>query len=114
MKLIITSTLLFLAFSPLVQAKHDRSDQSNREHSHGALNTKVMNVTPVYKYLTDRHPQAYCEPAVIDATAHRSHDKSAALVGGILGGLIGHAASNNQHKGLGKLNPKSIFVLMTR
>jgi hypothetical protein len=57
MKLILTSTLLFLAFSPSVQADHDRSDQSNRKHSHGAFNTKVMNATPVYKYLTDRHPQ---------------------------------------------------------
>ena len=61
---------------------------------------------------------------MIHATPHRFHDsqsrdsqyhdKSAAIVAGILGGVIGHAASNNQHKCLDKLNPKSIFVLMTR
>ncbi|PKG97139.1 glycine zipper 2TM domain-containing protein [Paraglaciecola sp. MB-3u-78] len=108
MKLLITSALLFLAFPTLVQAKHDPSYQNNHQHSRGAFKAKVINATPVYKYLTVRQPQAYCEPAVIHSTHrhshdNRSHNKSAAIIGGVLGGVIGHAASDNNHKGLGTI-----------
>ena len=109
MKLLITSALLFLATSPLVQAKHDRRYQSNHEHNRGEFKAKVINITPVYKYMTVNQPQIYCAPAQIRSTYRRSHDsrphdsrrhyKSSVIIGGVLGGVIGHAASDKNHKG---------------
>jgi uncharacterized protein YcfJ len=103
MKLLITSVLLFLAISPLVQAKHDRRYQSNHEHNRGEFKAKVITFTP-YKYVTVTQPQIYCAPAKIHSTYRRSHDsrrhyKSSAIVGEVLGGVIGHAASDKNHKG---------------
>ena len=112
MKLLITSALLFLATSPLVQAKHDRRYQSNHEHNRGELKAKVITFNP-YKYVTVTQPQIYCAPAQIRSTYRRSHDsrphdsrrhyKSSAIIGGVLGGVIGHAASDKNHKGLGAI-----------
>jgi uncharacterized protein YcfJ len=98
MKLLITSALLFLSISPLVQAKHDRN-----YNKHGEFKAKVIHSAPVYKYVTVNQPQTYCEPVVLRKTHRRSHDKSAAIVAGIVGGVIGHAASDNKHKGLGTI-----------
>ena len=103
MKLLITSALLFLAVSPLAQAHHDRSYDTSNNHHRGAYKAKVINSTPVYKYVTVRQPQTYCEPVLIHNGHRRYHDKGAKIVGGIVGGIIGHAASDNKHKGLGTL-----------
>ena len=107
MKLLITSALLFLATSPLVQAKHDPRYQSNHEHNRGELKAKVITFNP-YKYVTVTQPQIYCAPAQIRSTCRRFHDsrrhyKSSAIFGGVLGGVIGHAASDKNHKGLGAI-----------
>lgn len=98
MKLIITSALLFLATSPLVHAQHDRNYDKHNE-----FKAKVIDSTPIYKYVTVNQPQTYCEPVVLRKTHGRSHDKSAALVGVIAGAVIGHAASDKKHKGLGTI-----------
>jgi uncharacterized protein YcfJ len=108
MKLLITSALLFLATSPLVQAKHDRGYQSNHEHNRGEFKAKVINFSPIYKYVAVTQSQIYCAPGQIHSTFRRSHDsrrhdKSATIVGGVLGGVIGHAASDKNHKGLGAI-----------
>ena len=108
MKLLITSALLFLAISPLVQAKHDRKYQNNHEYSRGEFKAKVIDFTPVYKYVTVNQPKKYCEPSVIHSIHRRSHDsrrhyKNSAIVGGFLGGVIGHTASDKNHKGLGTI-----------
>ena len=108
MKLLITSALLFLAISPLVQAKHDRKYQNNHEYSRGEFKAKVINFTPVYKYVTVNQPKKYCEPSVIHSIHRRSHDsrrhyKNSAIVGGFLGGVIGYTASDKTHKGLGTI-----------
>ena len=103
MKLLITSVLLFLAVSPLAQAHHDRSYRNSGEHRRVEFKAKVIHSSPIYKYVTVRQPQAYCKPAVVHKTRRYSHDKGAAILGGILGGVIGHAASDNKHKGLGTI-----------
>lgn len=103
MKLLITSTLLFLALSPMVQAKHERSYQNNHPHNRGEFKAKVIDSTPIYKYLTVRQPQTYCKPVVLSKTHARSDVKSATIVAGIAGAVIGHAASDNKHKGIGTI-----------
>jgi uncharacterized protein YcfJ len=103
MKLLITSALLFLTISPLAQAHHDRSYYDGGKYNRGELKVRVLNSTPVYKYVTIRQPQRYCEPALVHKSRHQSHNKGAAIAGGVLGGVIGHAASNNKHKGLGTI-----------
>lgn len=102
MKLLITSALLFLTVSPLALAKHDRSYYHNGEQSRGEYKAKVIHSTPIYKYVTVRQPQTYCEPATV-YTTRQSHDNGGAVIGGVLGGVIGHAVSDNKHKGLGTL-----------
>jgi uncharacterized protein YcfJ len=87
MKLLITSALLFLTVSNFAQA----------ERHHGYFKAKVINSSPVYKYVMLNQPQKYCEPVV----SRKSHKSGAALVGGIIGGVIGHATSDKNHKGLG-------------
>jgi uncharacterized protein YcfJ len=103
MKLLITSALLFLAISPMVQAKHQRSYQNNHQHNKGEFKAKVIDSTPVYRYLTVRQPQTYCDPVVLSKTNARYDAKSAAIVAGIVGGVIGHVTSDNKHKGLGTI-----------
>jgi uncharacterized protein YcfJ len=108
MKLLITSALLFLVVTPLAQAHHDNSYHDRSGHSRGEFKTRVINSTPVYKYITVRQPQTYCEPSVTRkpyAHSHnrRSHNNGATLVGGIVGGVIGHTASDQRHKGLGTI-----------
>jgi uncharacterized protein YcfJ len=103
MKLLITSALLFLAISPLAQAKHEPSYHNRDEQSRGGFKARVINSTPIFKYVTLSQPQTYCEPTVVRKTYSRSHDKGAAIAGGIVGGFIGHATSNNKHKGLGTI-----------
>jgi uncharacterized protein YcfJ len=123
MKLLITSTLLFLTVAPLSQAHQDHSYHDTSVHSRGEFKAKVVNSTPVYKYVIVRQPQTYCEPLVYKTYGHsydrqsydrqsydrqsydrQSYDnKSAAIAGGILGGLIGHVASDRRHEGLGTI-----------
>jgi uncharacterized protein YcfJ len=103
MKLIITSAILLLAVSPLALAKHQSNYHNSSQHSRSEFKAKVINATPIYKYVTVSQPQTYCEPAVTRKTYNQSHDKSAAIVGGIIGGVIGHAASDSKHKGLGTI-----------
>lgn len=99
MKLIIASTILLLAVSPLVQADHNRSYHHKDKFSRGEFKARVIDSTPVYKYVTIREPQTFCEPSV--KSYRQSHDKGAVILGGIVGGVIGHATSSNKHKGLG-------------
>jgi uncharacterized protein YcfJ len=107
MKLLITSALLFLAISPMVQAKHElsyqNSYQNSYQHNRGEFKAKVIESTPIYKYLTVRQPQTYREPVLMNKTYARSDAKSTAIVAGIVGGVIGYVASNNEHKGLGTI-----------
>jgi uncharacterized protein YcfJ len=113
MKLLITSTLLFLTVAPLSQAHQDHSYHDTSVHSRGEFKAKVVNSTPVYKYVIVRQPQTYCEPLVYKTYGHsydrqsydrQSYDnKGAAIAGGILGGLIGHIASDRRHEGLGTI-----------
>lgn len=103
MKLLITSALLFLAVSPLAQADHNTRYHNSAPHSRGEYKAKVITSTPVYKYVTVRQPQEYCDPASIRKTYPHSQDRGAAILGGIVGGVIGHATSSNKHKGLGTL-----------
>jgi uncharacterized protein YcfJ len=103
MKLLITSAIVFLTLSPLVQAKHDRAYHNNAEHNRGVFKAKVIDSTPVYKYVKVRQPQTYCEPLVVRRDYRQSHDKGAAIFGGIVGGVIGHATSSNKHKGFGTI-----------
>jgi uncharacterized protein YcfJ len=103
MKLLITSALLFLAICPIVHAKHERIYQNNYQHNRGEFKAKVIDSTPISKYLTVSQPQTYCEPVVLSKTYARSDAKSAAIVAGIVGGAIGHVASDNRHKGLGTI-----------
>jgi uncharacterized protein YcfJ len=93
MKLLITSALLFLAISPMVQAKHERIYQNSYQHNRGEFKAKVIESTPIYKYLTVRQPQTYCEPVVLSKTHARYDTKSAAIVAGIVGGVIGHVGT---------------------
>jgi uncharacterized protein YcfJ len=101
MKLLIISVLVFLAVSPLAQADHNGRYHNSGKHSRGEFKAKVINSTPVYKYVTHRQPQTVCEPAVLSKTYLQSHDERAVILGGIVGGVIGHATSNNKHKGFG-------------
>jgi uncharacterized protein YcfJ len=108
MKLLITSALLFLAVTPLAQAHHYNSYHDRSEHGHGEFKARVVNSTPVYKYVTVRQPQTYCEPSVTRKNYAHSHDRrphnnGATIVGGIVGGVIGHTASDRRHKGLGTI-----------
>jgi len=108
MKLLITSALLFLALTPSAQAHHYNSDSNSNQHSRGEFKAKVVNYTPVYRYVTTRPPQTYCKPIRAHNThsqyyGGKTHNKSTAIAGGIVGGLIGHAASEHQHKGLGTI-----------
>jgi uncharacterized protein YcfJ len=103
MKLLITSALLILAVSPLAQAHHKHNYYASDKQHRGVYKAKVINSTPVYKYVKVRQPQTYCEPTVTHKSHRRAHDKGAKIVGGIVGGFIGHAASDNQHKGLGTI-----------
>ena len=94
MKLLITSALLVLAISPFAQANHDLSYHNRGEHSSNVFKARVIDSTPIYKYVTVSQPQTYCQPAVVNKTHRYSHDRGAATVGGIVGGVIGHAASD--------------------
>ena len=103
MKLLITSALLVLAISPFAQANHDLSYHNRGEHSSNVFKARVIDSTPIYKYVTVSQPQTYCQPVVVNKTHRYSHDRGAATVGGIVGGVIGHAASDHKHKGLGTI-----------
>jgi uncharacterized protein YcfJ len=100
MKLLLTSAILVLTFSPIALAKHERSYQYANEHSRGEFKAKVIHSAPVYKYVTVGQPQTYCEPVTVRRS---THNKGATIVGGIVGGIIGHAASDSKHKGLGTI-----------
>ena len=99
MKLLITSALLFLVISPLTQAKHNSSYHNAGKHNRHAIRAKVIESTPVYKYVTVRQPKAYCEPLAVRKISHRFSNRGAAIMGGVVGGFIGHAASDKKHKG---------------
>ena len=108
MKLLITSTLLFLTVAPLSQAHQDHSYHDTSGHSRGEFKANVVSTDTVYKYVIVRQAQTCCGP--LDYKSYgRSYDgqsydnKSAAIAGGILGGLIGHVASDRRHEGLGTI-----------
>jgi uncharacterized protein YcfJ len=101
MKFLIASAILSLVVSPLTQAKHHNNYQNAGKHSHHVIKARVIDSTPVYKYLTVEQTPTYCEPRVVRKMTHRSSDKGAAIVGGIIGGFVGHTASHEKHKGFG-------------
>ncbi|MBU3005522.1 glycine zipper 2TM domain-containing protein [Paraglaciecola arctica] len=99
MNLLITSAVLVLTFSPLALAKHEYSHLNGTKHSQGLLKARVIESTPIYKYVFPPRQKTVCQP--ISTTHSQSQNKGAVILGGIVGGAIGHAASNDRHKGLG-------------
>lgn len=103
MKLFTTVALLFLAAFPAVHAHDVHSYYKTKQPIRSAVKAKVINSTPVYKYVTVSKPQRYCELAEPLKTHNNYHNGDAVIVGGIVGGVIGHATSHKRHKGLGTI-----------
>lgn len=99
MKLLITSTILLLVASPFAQADHNKSYHSSSKHHPVKLKARVIDSTPVYTYRAKPQQHRVCEPVLV--SYQKPHHKGVAILGGIVGGAIGHAASNDRHKGLG-------------
>lgn len=86
MKTLLTSTLLLLALSPLAQAKN---------HT-----VKVVKTVSAHKYQVVKQPK-YVQAKTIKV----SHKKpnTGVIIGGVVGGLIGHNTSIHQNKVLGTI-----------
>ncbi|MEO9945445.1 glycine zipper 2TM domain-containing protein [Paraglaciecola sp.] len=87
MKTLLTSTLLLLALSPLAQAKNHHT-------------VKVVKTVPTHKYQVVKQPK-YVQAKTIKV----SHKKpnTGVIIGGVVGGLIGHNTSTHQNKVVGTI-----------
>lgn len=87
MKLLLSSTLLLLALSPLANAKNHHT-------------VKVVKTVPAHKYQVVKQPK-YVQVKTIKV----SHKKpnTGVIIGGVVGGLIGHNTSTHQNKVLGTI-----------
>lgn len=84
MRLLIVSLLIHGCMSASVSAHHNTQ----------RFNAKVVKVTPVYQYVTVNKPIHYCQ-----SNQHKAYPLTS--LGGVIGGVIGHAVSDKNHKGLG-------------
>ncbi len=98
MKKLILTTLLII-FATHTQAHHDR----------GYIKARVIEVTPVYEYITVHSPHNNChhnqDGYYHKKRYHKNHYQSgpAPIIGSVIGGTIGHATSNRKHKFVGTL-----------
>ncbi|MCF2949941.1 glycine zipper 2TM domain-containing protein [Paraglaciecola aquimarina] len=119
MKYIISSALILFLITPLAQANHDpvfyyKNSYNKVTHNNASFNKKrshknyykarVIDVTPVYEYVSVRHNRDSCDYRHhSNYPIHRDRNNHAAVIGSVIGGSIGNAASDDRHKVAGTL-----------
>ena len=103
-------TLLLLTFvSPMVLAspgghKHPQNHAGNGNHKlHYA---KVLFVKPIYRNVRIERPQLYCDNRNVNhsgVTVVHQHSPDQIVLGGIMGGIIGHGLSDADTRGINTL-----------
>ncbi|MFT2090602.1 glycine zipper 2TM domain-containing protein [Paraglaciecola sp. 2405UD69-4] len=85
MKILLSTTLLLLALSPLANAKNHQA-------------VKVVKTSPAHKYQVVKQPKYVKTKTVI---VSKTKPKTGVIIGGLVGGIIGHNASSDSNKVLG-------------
>lgn len=105
MKRLIASTLLLLLISPLANAHHNKGSYKQSYYK-----ARVLDVVPVYEYVTvnygrdkcrSPHHSGYYSSSDYSRYSTKNRNHHATVLGSVIGGSIGHAASDRKHKIVG-------------
>ena len=91
------TTSLALVLSSTAFADHKRHSHKSKDHVSYA---KVVHVNPIYKNVRVSYPEQICwhEEVNIPAKRHVSHSSpEAVMLGGFIGGVIGHELGKNNN-----------------
>lgn len=96
-KIIISSIVAFTANISLAQSNHYNEpeevnfEQFNPNQSEINIKANVVNVKPIYSYVTINTPTKHCFTEPVTQTYYNDEDRaSRALLGGLIGGVIGN------------------------
>lgn len=88
MKCLLTSALVLISLSTTANAHH------NKDY----IKVRVVDTTPIYKYVRLKPSQASCHH-----TKQSNNHRNALALGSVIGGSIGHSISHRKHKVLGTI-----------
>jgi uncharacterized protein YcfJ len=101
--LLISTTMLAVIFSATASAEHKEHKRNSHRHNDPVQYAKVVHVEPIYKIVQVAYPEQVCwQDEVKKPVIHRVNHASpeAMIVGGILGGVIGHELGRNHDQGI--------------
>ncbi|MCI0507060.1 MAG: glycine zipper 2TM domain-containing protein [Gammaproteobacteria bacterium] len=101
--LLVLTTMLTIIFSATASAEHKERKQNSHRHDDHNHYAKVVHVEPIYKIVHVAYPEQVCwQDEVRKPVIHRANHASpeAMIVGGILGGVIGHELGKNHDQGI--------------
>lgn len=89
--IIITSLATMITAMPLAQASHNGHGRNAADLDNFIVKAKVINVTPIFKYVTINTPTERCYKERVTHTDYNDGNRGGRmLLGGIIGGVIGN------------------------
>ena len=100
----VTLLILLVVFSPIVSASpenHHFNTRHKENMHHSAGYARVIFVKPVYKTVRVSRPQVKCvnhSPYQSGGTVIHYGSPEQAVMGGLIGGIVGHQLGNNRNR----------------
>jgi len=107
-KVMITTFAALVTAIPVANADHNRYKTNTANFDDFVIKAKVVNVTPVYKYVTVNTPTEHCYKERATYTKYYDGDRNGrmllgGLIGGVIGNNIGHGKSRKARAVVGAL-----------
>lgn len=101
--LLALTTTAAIALSTSVMADHERHDRHDGHHDKHAIYARVVNVEPMYKTIRVSYPEKQCwqeedRKPIKHRISYVAPEKL--ILGGIVGGVIGHELGRNHNQEL--------------
>ncbi len=107
-KMMAATLAVMVTALPAAQANDGKYPRNNPNFDDFMVKAKVVNVTPVYKYITINTPVENCYKERVNYTDYHDGDRSGrmllgGLIGGVIGNNIGHGKSRKARAVVGAL-----------
>jgi len=104
----VTSLATMIVAMPLAQARHNDNVNTTPEFNDFVVKAKVINVKPIFKYITINTPTEHCYKERVTYTDYNDGNRGGrmllgGIIGAVIGNNIGHGKSRKVRAAVGAL-----------